>query len=92
MFVPVGTVLPLAIGVVPAASENIWPLSTATMAVVLAPVTVTVNGPAGVPVDPSTVPGVMVRLGGGGWTSGGLVRTALTMAATGRRGSPVLRT
>ena len=70
MFVPDGTGVPLAIGVVPAASENIWPLSTATTAVVPAPVTVTVNGPVGVPVEPATVLGVMVRLGGGGWTSG----------------------
>ena len=93
MFVPDGTAVPLAIGVVPAASENIWPLSTATTAVVLAPVTVTVNGPVGVPVEPATVLGVMVRLGGGGWTSGGWVRTAFTMAATvSCRGSAVLRT
>ena len=93
MFVPDGTVLPLAIGVVPAASENISPpMSTETTAVVLAPVTVTVNGPVGVPVEPATVLGVMVRLGGGGWTSGGWARTSFTMAATvSCRGSAVLR-
>jgi hypothetical protein len=47
MFVPDGTAVPLAIGVVPAASENICPLSTADDGGGAdACVTVTVNGPS----------------------------------------------
>ena len=53
----------------------------------------TVYGPSGVPMGPVAVAGVICRLGGGGCTSGPLVRASSTMAATaGRNGSVAAKT
>ncbi len=98
----VETVAPLAIGTVPAASENMLPPVAVTVASPVArgrrrrrcPVLVlTVNGPTTLPAGPLTLGGVMVRLGGGGWMSGPSDLTLFTIATTAScSGSDVLST
>ena len=102
IFCPDGTVAPLAIGTVPAASENMLPPVAVTVASPVprgrrrrrCPVLVlTVNGPTALPAGPLTLGGVMVRLGGGGWISGPSTLTLFTMATTALcRASDVLST
>jgi hypothetical protein len=89
--VPGWTVSPFAIGCVAAASPNI----DAPVAVTLAgTLELTVNGPTDWPVRPVVLAGEeIVRLGGGGWTSGPAAITAATIEATvSCSGSLVFRT
>ena len=89
---PGGTAVLFAIGVVPDASENMSAPVALTVTVVPASALM-VNGPSGLSAGPRSVAGVIVRLGGGGCTSGPLLITSATMASTsGRAGSVVVRT
>ena len=63
IFWPDGTLAPLAIGTVPAASENILPPVAVTVAGGW--LVVTVNGPSTLCAGPLTYDGVIVRLGAG---------------------------
>src|SRR5689334_17631349 len=90
IWVPEGTVAPLAIGTVWPASANMLPPVAVT---VVAAVDVTRNGPTAVPCGPLCTAGVRVSDGAGGFVSGPAAMTAAVMAATVLcSGSAVFRT
>ena len=79
IWVPPATVSPSLIGWVPAASLYIDAPVADTFASTLES---TLNGPTVCPVSPVLVDGEMLRLGGGGCSSGPALITSATMAAT----------